>query len=56
MVDWSEDHMTVIAPLNLNFGTFGKVWLTGDRAGPLVSCSLHLCRLRTDGLATTSKY
>jgi hypothetical protein len=26
-------------------------WITGDQVRPLGSCSPHLCRLRTDGLA-----
>jgi hypothetical protein len=27
MVEWSEDHVAAIGSLNLNFGTFSRLWL-----------------------------
>jgi hypothetical protein len=31
MAEWSEDHMTVIGHLILNFGSVGRILQSGDR-------------------------
>jgi hypothetical protein len=35
MAEWSEDHVTTIGSLNLNFETFGRSWLNWRPGGVL---------------------
>jgi hypothetical protein len=37
MTEWSEDHMAVIGPLNLNLGICGRFWIIWRLGGALRS-------------------